>query len=353
MMDFSKLSAGKLILASAPVHIDRLASEVTRLSKHLVKPSVKLGAHTTPGTVVLGSGFHLQQVLLNMVSNACKHTERGSVTIRVEDVGSSSADPSDHAAAGDGTNTTNRTIRFSVADTGVGIPLHKRASIFEEYEQASVFHAGTGLGLALCKALVKTMGSHITLECPESGGANFSFELSMPRVSPDGCGAGTPGFSASLDEGVADLNAGPCETLPAGLRVLVADDMRINSRLVARTLKKLLRKPDIIFAQSGEEALAMLTARPDPPIRLIDVAILDHHFGNDAELSTGLDVTRRAREANVKSSFGGPILIIGYSGNEGPAHNELALAAGQDAIWGKPLPQNADMVRDLQRLCCD
>lgn len=235
-----------------------------------------------------------------------------------------------------------RRIRFTVADTGPGVPEHKRTTIFEEFEQASVVHAGTGLGLPLCTALVHEMGSSISLECPPSGGSIFSFELSLPPAPPI-CAAAPP-CATSLREDAPPASDDDAP-LPSGLRVLIADDMPLNCKLLAFKLGKLLPQPECTMAHSGEEALEKL--RRDPPY---DVMILDNLFGNDAGLLTGLDVTKQVRKADIRAACGAALPIIGASGNEGGAHNEAAFAAGQCAVWGKPLPADKAILQDFRRL---
>jgi len=314
------------VLASKPLVLERLSSDATRLTKQLVRGDVVLSATVEPELAVMGSEFHLKQVLLNLLSNACKHTERGSVTLTLKDVTPEISEPM-------------RIIRFAVTDTGSGIPLHKRASIFEEYEQAqsaSVVQAGTGLGLPLCKALVRTMGSSIHLDCPPSGGSIFSFDLSMQRSEH-------PDVSSAEEADATKEEA----ALPEGLRILLADDMLLNCRFLEARISKLLCKPVFRRAASGEEVLEMLGDE-----EAFDLCVMDNIFGHEPDALTGLAATQRIREAQIVTSRGEPLPIIGASGNEGAGFNELAFEAGQNAIWGKPLPNDAEMLRDLRRLLC-
>ena len=326
MMDFSKLRAGKLVLASKPLVLERLSSDATRLTKQLVRGDVVLSATVEPELAVMGSEFHLKQVLLNLLSNACKHTEHGSVTLTVKDMTQETSEPM-------------RIIRFAITDTGSGVPLHKRATIFEEYEQAqsaSVVQAGTGLGLPLCKALIRLMGSSIHVDCPPSGGSVFSFDLSMQRSEH-------PDVSSAESADATEEEA----LLPEGLRILLADDILLNCRFFEARISKLLCKPVFRRAASGEEVLEVLDNE-----EAFDLCVMDNIFGHEPDALTGLAATQRIREAQIASSRGDPLPIIGASGNEGVGFNELAFEVGQNAVWGKPLPNDAEMLRDLRRVLC-
>jgi len=232
-------------------------------------------------------------------------------------------------------------ICFSVADTGPGVPAHVREKIFHEFEQGHVskVHAGTGLGLALCRDMVSAMGGSIRLECPPDGGSQFSFELTMAIAPTEPEGEARWSAPAALEPMMAPL--------PAGLRILLADDKPINTKMLALRLSKLLVDPKFTFAVTGEGALELLSTQT------FDLAVLDEIYGNDnPDALTGIKLTHAIREAAVQSGQGGELPIIGSTGNEATAHNEAAFAAGQIAVWGKPLPSSKSIERDLQRALC-
>ena len=122
--------------------------------------------------------------------------------------------------------------------------------------------------------------------------------------------------------------------------------MLINTRLLKRQLEAILPSPVCSFAHTGEQALEMLTSGEG----VFELAILDHYYGNEAHALTGLDVTLRVREAKIASASGAELPIIGSSGNEGPSYSQEAFAAGQNAVWGKPLPNRSELERDLRRV---
>jgi two-component system, sensor histidine kinase len=248
----------------------------------------------------------------------------------------------DSPTGGDGPNGANALqIRFTVSDTGAGVPMHLRKRIFDEFEQgvASKVHAGTGLGLPLCRALVEAMGGSISMSCPESGGSKFSFELAMA--------------CADIKHAPISSTSPPSKAkapLPEGLRILLADDQPLNIKILSQRLKRILKAPVFTTARTGEEALELLTRGS------YDLAILDEIFGNDNDAAlTGLGVTAAVREAGIKSGLGGELPIIGATGNETPRHTEMARSIGQAAVWGKPPPDPDKMVQDLRRVlpCAD
>jgi len=202
ILDFSKIEAGRLELESAAVDLPGLVDDVTELmasdpsvdERGLdVRSNVEQGV---PRFVTADSG-RLRQILLNLVGNALKFTERGSVAIVVA--------PSERGGSD--------AVRFEVRDTGLGIPREAQSGLFAEYAQLESSTArrfgGTGLGLTICKRLVELMGGAIGVESTPGEGSTFWFEVELPR-------------RARLDE-------------EARGRVLVVDD-GATSRLVVTTM---------------------------------------------------------------------------------------------------------------------
>ena len=231
-------------------------------------------------------------------------------------------------------------------DTGTGVPPCLRETIFEDYESHQVdgaVQAGTGLGLSLCRGLVRLMGGELTLECPPSGGSVFSFTLAFIRATPPPVEA-SPGSSA-----------GPAP-LPAGLRVLVADDLKINRIVLRHALEKILPAAKFKLVATAEEALQLICASPAPGVRPFDLAVIDETFvnGHGETGMGGVELTRNVRdhEAAVRER-GGPqhrVVIVGHTGHAGPQHNAVAIEAGQDFVWGKPLPDQEALTADLAPL---
>ena len=219
-------------------------------------------------------------------------------------------------------------------------------------------HAGSGLGLPLCNALLQQMGGSLTLTAQEEGtGAVFTFDLTFPmshtpspqhpqeRFKPASL-SGTAGkdLSASAAPRPADPPPklkGPIEGEP--LRVLMADDLQMNRSLLKLQLNKIFAETDILEVETGEEALTALLGGVG-----YDIAFLDEIFGPHP--MRGLEVTRQVRAAQVNARSGKALPIIGCSGNAGAGHTEVALAVGQNLVWGKPTPSVPQLREQLAGL---
>jgi PAS domain S-box-containing protein len=205
ILDLSKVEAGRLELAYVPFDLGDVierAAEITAVRAH--EKGLELAFHVEPDVPqdLVGDPNRLRQVLLNLLGNAVKFTERGEVVLRV-------------ANEGEGV------LRFTVSDTGIGIPEEKIPVIFESFTQADLSvartHGGTGLGLAISKHLAEKMGGQMRVESAPGEGSTFSFtaRFDIQPVQTRSSGA------------VADLK---------GLSVLVVDDNATNRMIVRQIL---------------------------------------------------------------------------------------------------------------------
>lgn len=320
MLDWTKIRAGKCQLSEKDFDLDELLCTCRQLVRHLVVgKDVELHAEAQPsGLWLCGSAFHLQQVLVNLLTNACKYTDRGFVRLTARILAE---------------EQLGVHVLFAVEDTGQGVKPSDRQRIFESYEQGA--SAGTGLGLPLCRMLCKAMQSSLELECPAEGGSHFSFAVHLQR------GTAPP---------MVAVGAVPAE-LPAGLRVLVADDAAVNRLLLCKRLSWALREPQISEAKTAEEALDVLANGS------FELVVLDEIFegsGSDGKpLQRGTEVTRQirameAQRAGTVTTSSSRMIIIGCTGNAGTTqHTSIACAAGQDLVWPKPLPTKEQMQGDI------
>jgi len=169
ILDFSKIEAGKMTLEAVPFDLAPICDDVIRLlgvaatAKGL---GLRLESVELPTAQLVGDPVRMRQVLVNLVDNAIKFTDRGEVVVRVE------ARP---------TAPDTVRLRLAVRDTGIGIPAAQRSRIFQHFMQADSSttrkHGGTGLGLAICSQLVALMGGRIEAESEEGHGSLFTVDL--------------------------------------------------------------------------------------------------------------------------------------------------------------------------------
>ncbi|HWO88035.1 MAG TPA: CHASE3 domain-containing protein [Gemmatimonadales bacterium] len=170
ILDLAKVESGKLELELCEVHLDQLVAETLgQLQGQVRDRPVELRSEVPAGLEpIRADSQKLKQVLINLVGNALKFTEQGSVTLRV------AADP-----------VSRRPVRIDVVDTGIGIPKERQQAVFEAFQQAdnttSRKYGGTGLGLAITRSLLHLMGYHITLESEVGKGSVFSVHLAPPE----------------------------------------------------------------------------------------------------------------------------------------------------------------------------
>ena len=247
ILDFSKIEAGKLSLADAPFELrDALDETLQALALRAHSKGLELACRIAPDAPdhLVGDSGRLRQVLVNLVGNAIKFTERGEVVVTV-----SVQERSDAAV----------TLLVAVADTGIGIPAHKLETIFQPFEQADGSttrrFGGTGLGLTISNKLVELMGGAIWAESEPSNGSTFRFTFNMGVQAGDRIYAAAPDLSQ-------------LECLP----VLVVDDNATNRLILTEVLSSWGLCPTAV--DSGLSALAVLRSaagRGQPfPIMLID-----------------------------------------------------------------------------------
>ena len=241
ILDFSKIESGKLAFEAEAVNLRGALEEACAIAGLKAKGKglglhVELAADVPPA--IVGDITRLRQVLMNLINNAVKFTEHGSVTVRVERMQSES-DAGDINIEG---NTVN--LRFSVQDTGIGIPPDRAGALFQAFTQVDASttrkYGGTGLGLAICKRLVELMGGAIgvtSVNTEPGRGSCFWFTL-QAQVASD---------VPRAIEAAAVVHA------PKGLRILVADDNPVNLKVASAMLTRL--GYTVQTAANGREAI--------------------------------------------------------------------------------------------------
>jgi len=238
ILDFSKIEAGKLELNPIEFDLTDCVSDCLRLlAVRAAEKRIELAVDFRPDVpeLLIGDPGRLRQILMNLVGNALKFTERGAVTVQI-----SLQESSD----------TSHTLHFMIADTGIGVPADKQLKIFAPFEQADGSitrgYGGTGLGLAISVKLVDLMKGAIWIESPW-----------IPEGRPEGGPGSAFHFTAQLEAVTRSVRVFEPVALE-GLAVLVVDDDPANRLVLAETLFNLGMKPSC--TGSGEPALASLAA---------------------------------------------------------------------------------------------
>jgi PAS domain S-box-containing protein len=312
ILDFSKIEAARLELAREPFGLRGvLASVEGSLGVLAREKGLGLAVETAPDVpdMLLGDADRLRQVLVNLVGNAIKFTERGGVVITAQCV---AACHSPEAASPE----TSQELLFSVSDTGIGIRPEDTARIFDAFTQADGSYTrrfgGTGLGLAITRRLVALMGGSIGVDSVPGQGSVFTFtaRFDMEPPSPD------------LPEDPAPQ---PRPALPS-LHVLLADDNRVNRDITARLLT--LRGHRVSTAQNGREAVEAAGETP------FDCILMDIQMpGMD-----GVAATRAIRALPDARRSG--VFIAAITAHAMPGDRERFLAAGMDDYLSKPVVQS-------------
>jgi two-component system, sensor histidine kinase and response regulator len=263
ILDFSKVEAGRLEIDSVDFSLRDCIDDAVRplgLKAHQKGLELVTDVAFDISDAVHGDPGRLRQVLVNLVANAIKFTERGEVAVRVREESNANG---------------NCELRFSISDTGIGIPKEKQQLIFEAFTQADGSttrkYGGTGLGLTISSRLVSLMGGRIWVESEPGRGSDFIFTTAL-----------------RLQERRAGRAAAQEYVELKGQRVLVVDDNATNRRILADVLSKWEMETTLV--EGGEAALASIesAARTGQPFHLV---LLDCHM---PEID-GFMVAERAR----------------------------------------------------------
>jgi two-component system sensor histidine kinase RpfC len=320
VLDISAIEAGKLKLQSADIDVRELVQSIGLILEPQARAKYldyRADVADDVPAQVRGDAAHVRQVLINLVGNAVKFTDRGSVALRVERV----------------LHDEHRTcLRFVVTDTGIGIPDAMRRRLFDAFEQADVGlarrYGGTGLGTTIAKGLTEAMGGTIGFESVEGEGTRFWVQVPFQGVEPPVARetAGSAPATSAADATPGELGENVIAfTNPflrhrarvRGLNVLVADDNAANRMVLQRLLQKAGHRSTCV--DGGEEVLDMLAdAR-------FDLVIADLHMPG----MSGVDMLRHLRLIEAGGTRRTPVVIL--SADVTPA----AIQACQDAgAWG-------------------
>ena len=258
VLDLSKIEAGELAVEHAPFNLKPALQDITDMMSVAADAKKIAFVVDMPDDIpdaLTGDVMRLSQILTNLLANAIKFTAEGSVTLEVRPLAVS---------------PTVATLRFSVRDTGIGIPFDLQPRLFTPFAQADVSttrkFGGTGLGLSIVKRLANLMGGEVGFDSRPGEGSDFwvTIDFSLRKHRDD---------QAALVAPVAGGEPG----LP-GIRILVVDDSDINREVARRILE--LEGAVITLAENGEDAVVKLTAAPqdyDAVLMDVQMPVLDGH----------------------------------------------------------------------------
>ena len=306
VLDHSKIEAGKLNLMRLPLSLHATASSVVALFRaNAQAKGLTLVLDLGPGVAdrVIGDSQRLKQVLLNLVGNAIKFTERGSVSLEL--------------SALSGQTPYTARVRFKVLDSGIGVPADAMNRLFQPFQQVETARGkrqgGTGLGLAISQKIVEAMGGRIEVDSRAGVGSTFHFDLAF-EVDQN------PPASDATDSSMSAFDG-----LPQALMgtVLVVEDNAVN-RIIAEEMLQSLGL-DIIEAEDGLEALDVLSRRS------VDLVLMDCQMPVMDGYTSTLHIRDRERRQRLPRT---PIVALTADAYEEDAAR--ALEVGMDAHLTKP-----------------
>jgi len=312
ILDFSKLEAGRVELEMVNFSLsETIHSVIDLMSPKATEKRLRLTSQLSDGQTdqLHGDPARLRQILLNLVGNAIKFTEKGEINLIVEALPPSELDRVD--------------FRFTVADTGIGVSPEMQQRLFQSFSQGDTSisrrYGGSGLGLAICRRLVEVQGGAIGVDSEPGQGSRFWFTLSY-----------RPAEVAAPKRGRSKLR----QALPR-LSVLLAEDNGVNRKVAAALLQKWGHM--VTAVADGQEAVEAVQAA------VFDVVLMDVQMpGMD-----GLEATRFIR------AMDGPVAklpIIALTANAMPADQQRCLEAGMDDYVSKPIDHER-LYAALERVC--
>ena len=312
ILDYSKIEAGKLDIEHTNFNLHQLLKECVSL---FVLPAKERGLPIKTEIMsnvpcwMVGDPTRVRQVIINMLGNAYKFTERGTVTLR--------------AYLRENKGADGVFIQFEVQDTGIGITTEQRERLFQSFSQADSSvtrkYGGTGLGLAISRSLVRLMNGDIGVKSIPSQGSIFWFYVQMSH-----------GTEPNQTQVTQKTKTKPNNDYPnlSGLTVLIAEDNPINQMVIVGMLKKYNIVATV--ASDGLDALQVLMASQD----MFDVVLMDCEMPN----MDGYTATRRIRAWELQQQHI-PTLIYGVSAHALAEYQQQGIDSGMNGFIVKPLKQ--------------
>ncbi len=328
ILDFSKVREGKLTLEQINFDLTEAIQEVLgllgKLCEHKKIQLVFQEKNKIP-RLVKGDPTRLKQILYNLIGNAVKFTEQGSIQLTVELIAATGAEIE---------------LRFEVIDTGIGIQPEKLDSIFEQFSQAEVSTArqygGTGLGLSLCRQLTQLMGGTLQVTSEYGKGSTFAFTIKVQQADAENAMSVQDRLTQTSTDSILVTTENFAHT-EFNCTVLVVEDNQVNQMVAVNRLKKLGCAVEIVA--DGQQAIEILK------IKKFDLVLMDCQMpvldGYEAAMQFRLFEQQNNLDAEKRTP------IIAMTANAMPQDKQLCLDAGMDDYIAKPV-KDAELHRVLK-----
>jgi len=318
ILDFSKIEAGRIELVLNPFNLRETVDDILDIMNYNARNKGLLLNYSVEDDIpccFIGDSSRLRQILINLVGNAIKFTEKGSIHIKI---------------LCDDTNNTQSKLRFLITDTGIGIPENIQQQLFKSFSQAdeniSRKYGGTGLGLAISKQLAMMMGGEIGVKSNSGMGSTFWFTAVFDHCSQD-----QTNFQINKEN---ILKKNP-KGMFKNLRVLLAEDIPINQKVALKYLDKFGCNTQV--ASNGKEVLQLLKHQ------MFDIILLDIQMPE----MDGLETTKIIRN-NTSNEFQNDIKIIAMTAHAMKGDRDTFISAGMDDYITKPI-QEVELFSAIQR----
>ncbi len=319
ILDFSKIEAGKLELDPIDFNLRKVVQELAKIFELRAKgksDDLAIISHIddTIPEIIYGDPVRLRQIIINLMGNAIKFTEHGSIKLTIKRMKEFER------------KLNEICLHFSVTDTGIGIPPEKQKTIFEAFSQADSSttrqYGGTGLGLTISSRLVCLMGGELCVKSEANIGSTFYFGITLSQAHsvydkhPNEMGV-TPN---------SRINHFLLDKLEQSIRILLVEDNLVNQKLATRILEK--AGHHIHIANNGKEAVEYFTMNQGH----IDLVLMDVQM----PIMGGFEATQAIRQYEAKHTLS-PIAIIAMTAHAMQGDREDCLAAGMNGYVSKPI----------------
>jgi signal transduction histidine kinase/DNA-binding NarL/FixJ family response regulator len=321
ILDFSKIEAGKFELSNRSFSLYRILEKLAdmfRLKAAEKQIEIFFFVHEDVPSDLRGDPTRVGQILINLISNAIKFTDKGEVVVQIQ------LAPEAHRIIGDASTID---LLFSVQDTGIGIPTDKIHVLFKPFTQADGSvdreHEGTGLGLSICQKLVEAMGGRIWLESTVGKGTTFFFTIELKRQTDRAQARLLPSASLKDQKDQTDLKN------LAGARILLVEDNETNRTFIVALLSSMGLRVDV--SANGRQAVAQLKQSLNDQRPVYDAVLMDIEM----PVMDGYTATRIIRSDPLFKQL--PIIAMTAHALKGT--KRTCLDAGMNDYLAKPVDE--------------